>query len=347
MNNFGVVEVASARTTTAPGWAYVPDTGINPAVAALQPAGRKRAARSGGPRSKLSLSDLSARQEAAVRKELELLDRDNFKDVAIPVPARSGGPKALSKSTPTVRKILLSQKTFANHLSDFEALGSSGADPLSGSATPRPSQPQTPAPATPAAAAATPTTAGGGASSSSRRGGASRRQQQRPSEDVEMTDAPPPPSTPAPAPAPAPAPPQLQDAAASDTASARHKSAILPAYTGRTPAPHPADADPLLASRVPALPTDDELRALLLAPPAPYPELMARVRRDLDEEYDDYDEGAGGGDRPPPRPFPPARVFCAVCGYWGRVKCIKCGARVCALDCLDVHREECVTRYGL
>ncbi|KAL8322113.1 hypothetical protein RB597_008060 [Gaeumannomyces tritici] len=346
MNNFGVVEVASARTTTAPGWAYVPDTGINPAVAALQPAGRKRAARSGGPRSKLSLSDLSARQEAAVRKELELLDRDNFKDVPIPVPARSGGPKALSKSTPTVRKILLSQKTFANHLSDFEALGSSGADPLSGSATPRPSQPQTPAPATPAAAAATPTTAGGGASSSSRRGGASRRQQQRPSEDVEMTDAPPPPSTPAPA--PAPAPPQLQDAAASDTASARHKSAILPAYTGRTPAPHPADADPLLASRVPALPTDDELRALLLAPPAPYPELMARVRRDLDEEYDDYDEGAGGGgDRPPPRPFPPARVFCAVCGYWGRVKCIKCGARVCALDCLDVHREECVTRYGL
>ncbi|KAL8388485.1 hypothetical protein RB595_009211 [Gaeumannomyces hyphopodioides] len=344
MNNFGVVEVASARTTTAPGWAYVPDTGINPAVAALQPAGRKRAARSGGPRSKLSLSDLSARQEAAVRKELELLDRDNFKDVAIPVPARSGGPKALSKSTPTVRKILLSQKTFANHLGDFEALGS-GADPHSGSATPRPSQPQTPIPTTPAAAT-TPATTGAGASSS-RRGGASRRQQQqqqqqRTSEDVEMTDAPPPPSTPSSSTAPPPPlpPSQPQDVGSSDTA--RHKSTILPAYTGRTPAPHPADADPLLASRVPALPTDDELRALLLAPPAPYPELMARARRDQDDGDDD--EGGEGGGRPR---FPPARVFCAVCGYWGRVKCIKCGTRLCALDCLDVHREECVTRYGL
>jgi zinc finger HIT domain-containing protein 1 len=91
MNNFGGVEVASARTTNAPGWAYVPDTGINPAVAALQPTNRKRAR--AGARSKLSLSDLSARQGAAVRKELEQLDRDNFKDVAVQVPARAGGPK--------------------------------------------------------------------------------------------------------------------------------------------------------------------------------------------------------------------------------------------------------------
>ena len=30
MNNFGVIEVATARTTNAPGWAYVPDTGPAP-----------------------------------------------------------------------------------------------------------------------------------------------------------------------------------------------------------------------------------------------------------------------------------------------------------------------------
>lgn len=43
----------------------------------------------------------------------------------------------------------------------------------------------------------------------------------------------------------------------------------------------------------------------------------------------------------------PVRRFCEVCGYWGRVKCIKCGARVCALECLEAHREECLVRYGL
>lgn len=93
MNNFGVVEVASTRTTNAPGWAYVPDTGINPAVAALQPTNRKRAARNNRVSGKPSLTDLSARQEAAVRKEVEQLDRDAFKDAAIPVPARTGGSR--------------------------------------------------------------------------------------------------------------------------------------------------------------------------------------------------------------------------------------------------------------
>jgi zinc finger HIT domain-containing protein 1 len=42
----------------------------------------------------------------------------------------------------------------------------------------------------------------------------------------------------------------------------------------------------------------------------------------------------------------PVRQFCEVCGYWGRVKCTRCGGRVCALECLGVHQEECFTRYG-
>jgi zinc finger HIT domain-containing protein 1 len=89
MNNFGVIEVAGAKTTNAPGWAYVPDTGINPAVTALQPASRKRARN----QPKLTLSDLSARQEAKIRKDIEALDRDSQRDVNIPIPQKAGGSK--------------------------------------------------------------------------------------------------------------------------------------------------------------------------------------------------------------------------------------------------------------
>ena len=104
-------------------------------------------------------------------------------------------------------------------------------------------------------------------------------------------------------------------------------SAILPPYTKPPPPSHPGDDDPLLISRVPPFPSDEELRALMTAPPLNY--LEARGKFEEDE------------------PRYPVRVFCGVCGYWGRVKCMKCGSRVCGLGCLDVHREECVTRYGL
>lgn len=103
-----------------------------------------------------------------------------------------------------------------------------------------------------------------------------------------------------------------------------------PAETSQLAAKLPegvGDLEMLLRPRVPEMPTDAELRALLAVPPLSY----SQARGDWDEED---------------RRYPP-RVFCSVCGYWGRVKCVKCGTRVCALECLDVHREECVTRYGL
>lgn len=104
-------------------------------------------------------------------------------------------------------------------------------------------------------------------------------------------------------------------------------STILPPYTKPPPPSHPGDDDPLLVSRVPPFPSDEELRELMTAPPLNY--LEARGKFEEDE------------------PRYPVRVFCGVCGYWGRVKCMKCGSRVCGLGCLEVHREECVTRYGL
>lgn len=82
MNNFGVYELANAKTTSAPGWAYVPDTGINPAAAALQPSNRKRARSGPNP----NAGDLSVRQETKRRKEIEALDKDGGKDNTIPVP---------------------------------------------------------------------------------------------------------------------------------------------------------------------------------------------------------------------------------------------------------------------
>ncbi|KAI1394129.1 uncharacterized protein F4822DRAFT_37429 [Hypoxylon trugodes] len=318
MNNFGVIELASTKTTNAPGWAYVPDTGPHPSTQ-IQPGNRKRAARNANQASTSALyADADARQEAKLRREIEALDRDNYhRDASgIPIPAavRSGN-KAVRKHTPNVRRILQSQKTFANHLDDFEALGAQGG--------------------------ATTTTGGGGAAAgaSAAAGGSSRRgtivekqtQQKgnkkaakstsrsasiskatpvKQEDDIEMLDAPP-----------------------SDQDQEDNPSTLLTPYSRPGyPPEHPLDGDPLLESRVPPLPTDAELKALLAAPPLNYTE--ARGRWTLE------DEGMGSKRYP-------ARVFCEVCGYWGRVRCMKCGIRVCALDCLETHREECVTRYGL
>lgn len=91
MNNFGVIEVASTTTKSTPGWAYVPDTG--PALpAALQPTNRKRAARKS---TALGVSDLSAREETRIRKDLEALDRDSHRDANIPIPPRPGGSRGM------------------------------------------------------------------------------------------------------------------------------------------------------------------------------------------------------------------------------------------------------------
>ena len=337
MNNFGVIELAGPKTAATPGWAYVPDAAPlhhGPST------GRKRAAARG---QGLSLSDQSAREEARVRRELEGLVREGSGRDAIAVPARGRGefssvslpfgfnfpsfcvfqgrlgvpfadwiPRgaAQGKHTPNVRKILQSNKTFANHLDDFEALqGSEGGTPANAS-TPR--EP----PAKQGAAAAT---AAARRKASSRASSTTGRSTPRPlareasavegppvlapleKEDVKMEDA---------------------DADAGDGAegsAAKGPEVRLPEGAG--------DVEALLRSRVPDMPSDAELRALLAGPPLSY----SQARGALGEEDVRY----------------PVRVFCSICGYWGKVRCVKCGTRVCALECMESHREECVTRYGL
>ncbi|KAH8675386.1 HIT zinc finger protein [Xylariales sp. PMI_506] len=293
MKNFGVIEVASTRTTNAPGWAYVPDTGPHPSIAPGAAQSRKRARHAGA---NLSYADLNARQEAKIRKELEILNRDNSRDLVIPIPpkksGREGGRTGQGKHTANVRKILQSQKTFANHLDDFIALGDGGAGGTASAAG-----------AASAAAGGSSRSAAAAAMSRSKVGSATTQQppSKKPAtakqEDVEVVDA------------------------------SESRSSVLQPYTGPLPKAHPSDNDPLLISRVPPLPSDDELRELLAAPHLNYLEAQAGWNEE-DQKY-------------------PVRVFCAVCGYWGRVQCMKCGTRVCALECLEAHREECLTRYGI
>lgn len=187
---------------------------------------------------------------------------------------------AQTKHTPNVRKILQSQKTFANHLDDFQAmLALAENNPSANPSNP----PRTSAPAVGSGSKRPPPKA---ASKAAKAADVDR--------DTDMADTLPP---------------------------------VLPPYTKAPPTAHPGDVDPLLVSRVPDMPSDDELRALLAAPPLTYIEARAGWTEE-DRKY-------------------PIRYFCEVCGYWGRVRCMKCGTRVCALECLEMHREECVTRYGL
>lgn len=77
---------------------------------------------------------------------------------------------------------------------------------------------------------------------------------------------------------------------------------------------------------LPALPSRAEMEALLNAPPLTYNQARAA---------------------PPPSSAPPPRRFCDICGYFGRVKCMKCGAMTCSVLCKDAHDEQrCLKFYA-
>ncbi|EAU33762.1 conserved hypothetical protein [Aspergillus terreus NIH2624] len=73
----------SGSSHATPGWTYVADRGFDPAKAAITPAiGRKRGIRDPG------RADLSSRQNNAIVRHLAELDRENHRDVQIPIPAK-------------------------------------------------------------------------------------------------------------------------------------------------------------------------------------------------------------------------------------------------------------------
>jgi zinc finger HIT domain-containing protein 1 len=76
---------------------------------------------------------------------------------------------------------------------------------------------------------------------------------------------------------------------------------------------------------VPSLPTREEMQALLDAPALTYNAARSA---------------------PGPTPIAP-RSFCELCGYWGRYKCLKCGAKTCSVDCEAVHvADRCLKFYA-
>lgn len=66
------------------------------------------------------------------------------------------------------------------------------------------------------------------------------------------------------------------------------------------------------------LPSEAEMEVLLDVPPLTYAQARSA---------------------PPAPGAPPSRSFCETCGYWGRVKCLKCGAMTCSVMCKDSHDE--------
>lgn len=84
---------------------------------------------------------------------------------------------------------------------------------------------------------------------------------------------------------------------------------------------HEDDADGL-----PPPPSQEEMEALLNAPPLSYNQARSA---------------------PLPPNAPPPRHFCEVCGYFGRVKCMKCFVMTCSVMCKDTHDEHgCLKFYA-
>lgn len=130
------VELLQDKSVATPGWSYVPTRGFDPAQAMAPALGRKRNIRDAG-----KGGDISSRQANAIARHIAELDRENQREISIPVPVRqakeAGARGTRAKTTSAVRRILQSQKTFRNHLDDEEAAialgtGAGGATQVSG-----------------------------------------------------------------------------------------------------------------------------------------------------------------------------------------------------------------------
>ena len=330
----------SSKDTATPGYAYVPDTGYDPSKAAIVPSSgsRKRARLAPSSSSFSNANDassssaLTARQASKIAKHIADLDRDNHKDVQIAIPnkgkdvgARAGTGKGM---TPGVRKILQSQKTWANYLADEEAAlavaaaaarerggaesVASGSGGAAGGVNAGVGAPATPRPSI---------GAGRGRAKDPAKDGRRRKSTLKEVETVDeeeqvaqVQDQPTPMDIDSVAMPPPTLPLSLSSTVITSTVSARPISTAAD-----------DDNDPLMRSNLPPLPTAQELQALLAAPALSYSASRAA----------------------PSTSTAPPRRFCEMCGYWGRAKCMKCGARVCGIECRDAHEEtRCLKFYA-
>ncbi|KAG2417552.1 hypothetical protein HFD88_008771 [Aspergillus terreus] len=247
----------SGSSHATPGWTYVADRGFDPAKAAITPAiGRKRGIRDPG------RADLSSRQNNAIVRHLAELDRENHRDVQIPIPAKqkdAAGRGTRGKVTSNVRRILQSQKTFRNYLDDEEAaLAQAAAQaPAQRSAPNRITKPSSSASSLRRGATPKPTT---------------KQQQHKRSVSARALSV----STEQP-------PSQQQQDKPQDQPQQSEAEDQKPAPEGLIKTEH--DNDPLLRSYIPSAPSDRIMQALLAEPPLTYhaaragPPVMPRAPR--------------------------------------------------------------------
>ncbi|KAL4970699.1 putative HIT finger domain protein [Aspergillus stella-maris] len=289
----------TSTTTLTPGWTYapIPSKGFDPSKAALPTTGRKRGIRDP------SRTDVSSRQANAIARHLAELDRENHRDVAIPIPARKDGPResatrgTRTKVTSNVRRILQSQKTFRNYLDDEEAaLAQAG----SGSGN--------------AAAAGAQRVQGGKvaktATSAARRSATPvttpRASISKTAKDTKKPSG----TTPTTTNAAAAAEPSTEQAQSEDQ---DQKPEQDPDHLIKSE----YDNDPLLKSYIPSAPSERIMRLLLAEPPL------------------SYNASRAG----PPITGRSARKFCCICGYWGKIRCRNCHQRTCGIECYKTHED--------
>ena len=294
---FRVELLANSSSHATPGYTYV-----DPAKAAMAPAlGRKRGIHNAG-----KGGDISSRRANAIIRHLAELDRENQRDVQIPVPARpakeAGARVSRTKTTSNVRRILVSQKTFRNHLDDEEAAIAAGGGGLSipvGAAAVGPAIPSRVKAAVVAAATRRSATPASSAAARRKRPSSATTATAPATATATATST----STPTPAPSQAENP----DAEADEDPTEREHKLIKTEH----------DNDPLLRSYAPTMPSERIMDRLLAEPALSYN--ASRVGTPISTQL--------------------PRAFCCMCGYWGKIRCKSCHLRTCGLDCYKVHED--------
>lgn len=304
-----LVEVlGTSRSHATPGWAYVPETALQKSSTTLTTS-RKRGIREPG----RTGTDLTSRQNHAIIRHLAELDRENHRDnVHIPVPVRKdaiqrdNGRGARAKTTSNVRRIMQSQKTFKNYLDDEEAAlahsataGGVGAVPAAGAAAGVSKVARVAARRSLTPAAAAASTATQDTLTERQKRAIARKAPADSTTDTANKKRKSEPIT-------------TQDP---QDADAMQIDAPEPVQKGLLKTPH--DNDHLLKSYIPLPPSDRLMAALLAEPPLRYHAARAA----------------------PSATKKPARRFCTICGYWGKIKCKNCGVRTCGLECYKVHED--------
>lgn len=320
-------------TRVSHGWAYVPDN----ALQSSQPLGRKRGRDAKNP----SSASVNAKLQKAIQQRLRDLEKENYKDVQIPIPKREGREKQAGKKiTPNVRRILQYSRTFQHYLADEEAALAQGN--IAGSSLVHTTiQPVVSGGVQKidSRRRGTATVASEGSSRSTpnpiKRGRPSQKKRQSKSivndevatpskeEDIEMTDS--------------PVVESLEEKY-KPLAETTNPESVDVSIQSTKPAYDPAlDKDPLLRTRdLPKMPSDRVMDILISEPPLTYNAARAVI------PSEDRTSSIANPQAQPP----PPRHFCAICGYWGKICCRKCGERICGLlECWRGHEAVCTAAF--